>query len=195
MIHRGNINEQEILHLMRQKDPSAIKIIYSYYVDILSAVCSRYIICDEDVKDVLQDSFIKIFTSMDTFEYRGAGSIKAWLVRIVVNESLKFLKKNEKTDFLQYESDLPDAIDEDKDEPDARNVPSDLILDMIRLLPIGYRTVFNLFVFEKKSHKEIANLLNITESTSTSQFYRAKIMLAKWIKEYNKAAHERGMDK
>lgn len=195
MIHRGNINEQEILHLMRQKDPSAIKIIYSYYVDILSAVCSRYIICDEDVKDVLQDSFIKIFTSMDTFEYRGAGSIKAWLVRIVVNESLKFLKKNEKTDFLQYESDLPDAIDEDKDEPDARNVPSDLIFYMIRLLPIGYRTVFNLFVFEKKSHKEIANLLNITESTSTSQLYRAKKMLAKWIKEYNKAAYERGMDK
>ncbi len=195
MIHRGNINEQEILHLMRQKDPSAIKIIYSYYVDILSAVCSRYIICDEDVKDVLQDSFIKIFTSMDTFEYRGAGSIKAWLVRIVVNESLKFLKKNEKTDFLQYESDLPDAIDEDKDEPDARNVPSDLILDMIRLLPIGYRTVFNLFVFEKKSHKEIANLLNITESTSTSQLYRAKKMLAKWINEYNEAAYERGMDK
>lgn len=180
---------------MRQKDPSAIKIIYSYYVDILSAVCSRYIICDEDVKDVLQDSFIKIFTSMDTFEYRGAGSIKAWLVRIVVNESLKFLKKNEKTDFLQYESDLPDAIDEDKDEPDARNVPSDLILDMIRLLPIGYRTVFNLFVFEKKSHKEIANLLNITESTSTSQLYRAKKMLAKWINEYNEAAYERGMDK
>lgn len=195
MIHRGNINEQEILHLMRQKDPSAIKIIYSYYVDILSAVCSRYIICDEDVKDVLQDSFIKIFTSMDTFEYRGADSIKAWLVRIVVNESLKFLKKNEKTDFLQYESDLPDAIDEDMDEPDARNVPSDLILDMIRLLPIGYRTVFNLFVFEKKSHKEIANLLNITESTSTSQLYRAKKMLAKWINEYNEAAYERGMDK
>ena len=195
MIHRGNINEQEILHLMRQKDPSAIKIIYSYYVDILSAVCSRYIICDEDVKDVLQDSFIKIFTSMDTFEYRGVGSIKAWLVRIVVNESLKFLKKNEKTDFLQYESDLPDAIDEDMDEPDARNVPSDLILDMIRLLPIGYRTVFNLFVFEKKSHKEIANLLNITESTSTSQLYRAKKMLAKWINEYNEAAYERGMDK
>lgn len=195
MIHRGNINEQEILHLMRQKDPSAIKIIYSYYVDILSAVCSRYIICDEDVKDVLQDSFIKIVTSLNTFEYRGTGSIKAWLVRIVVNESLKFLKKNEKTDFLQYESDLPDAIDEDEDEADVRNIPCDLILDMIRLLPIGYRTVFNLFVFEKKSHKEIASLLNITESTSTSQFYRAKKMLAKWIKAYNEAAYERGMDK
>lgn len=195
MKHSGNINEQEILHLIRQNGSLAIKTIYSYYIEYLTAVCSRYVICDEDVKDVLQDSFVKIFTSLNTFEYRGAGSIKAWLVRIVVNESLKFLKKNEKTDFLQYESDLPDAIDEDEDEPDVKNIPSDLILDMIRLLPIGYRTVFNLFVFEKKSHKEIANLLNITESTSTSQFYRAKKMLAKWINEYNEAAYERGMDK
>lgn len=195
MKHSGNINEQEILHLIRQNGSLAIKTIYSYYIEYLTAVCSRYVICDEDVKDVLQDSFVKIFTSLNTFEYRGAGSIKAWLVRIVVNESLKFLKKNEKTDFLQYESDLPDAIDEDEDEPDVKNIPSDLILDMIRLLPIGYRTVFNLFVFEKKSHKEIANLLNITESTSTSQFYRAKKMLAKWIKDYSKAAYERGMDK
>lgn len=195
MIHSGNINEQEILHLIRQNQSSAIKTIYSCYIEHLTAVCSRYVICDEDVKDVLQDSFIKIVTSLNTFEYRGTGSIKAWLVRIVVNESLKFLKKNEKTDFLQYESDLPDAIDEDEDEADVRNVPVDLISDMIRLLPIGYRTVFNLFVFEKKSHKEIANLLNITESTSTSQLYRAKKMLAKWINEYNEAAYERGMDK
>lgn len=195
MTHSGNINEQEIFHLMRQNDSLAIKTIYSYYIEHLTAVCSRYVICDEDVKDILQDSFIKIFTSLNTFEYRGTGSIKAWLVRIVVNESLKFLKKNEKTDFLQYESDLPDTIDEDENEPDAKNIPSDLILNMIRLLPIGYRTVFNLFVFEKKSHKEIACLLNITESTSTSQFYRAKKMLAKWIKEYNKAAYERRMDK
>lgn len=184
MRNSGNIDEQEIVRLIRQGDEVAMKELYDCHIEYLTAVCSRYIICEEDIKDVLQDSFIKILTSIDRFEYRGQGSLKAWMTRVVVNESLKFLKKNERLNTIQYEWDLPDAIDEE-DEPDTRNVPASVVQEMIRQLPAGYRTVFNLYVFEQKSHKEIAALLNIKENTSASQLCRAKDMLAKRINEYN----------
>lgn len=180
MTHSGNDNERELVRLIQQGDASAMKTVYCRYIEYLTAVCSRYVIYDDDTRDVLQDSFIKIFTSIDKFEYRGEGSLKAWIVRIVINESLKFLKKNERFDVIQYEWDLPDAID----EPETDDIPASIIQNMIRQLPTGYRTVFNLYVFEEKSHKEIASILNIKESTSASQLHRAKDMLAKKIQEY-----------
>lgn len=180
MTHSGNDNERELVRLIQQGDASAMKTVYCRYIEYLTAVCSRYVIYDDDTRDVLQDSFIKIFTSVDKFEYRGEGSLKAWMVRIVINESLKFLKKNERFDVIQYERDLPDAID----EPETDDIPASIIQNMIRQLPAGYRTVFNLYVFEEKSHKEIASILNIKESTSASQLHRAKDMLAKKIQEY-----------
>ena len=102
--------------------------------------------------------------------------------RIAVNESLMYLRKKKKTDFVEYQDNLPDH--ENEEEPDVGRVPADVIQRMIGELPDGYRTVFNLFVFEDKSHKEIAGLLGITESTSASQFHRARKILAGKIKEY-----------
>ena len=113
------------------------------------------------------------------FDYRGEGSVKAWLHRIVVNDSLKYLRANGK---MKYVDDLPDVEDDVMDSlPD---VPVAVVAEMIKALPDGYRTVFNLFVFEKKSHREIAELLGIKEDSSASQFFRARAMLAKKIKEY-----------
>lgn len=180
--------EKELLEKMICGDMSAMKEFFDTYSGCLTAVCSRYISNQDDVKDVLQDSFIKILKSIKQFEYRGTGSLRAWSSRIVVNESLKFLKENEKMNLVSTTScDLPDVTDDD--DADFDDVPTSTIMSMIRSLPPGYRTVFNLFIFEEKSHKEIAAILNISENTSASQLHRAKSMLAKQISEYRTVKH------
>lgn len=154
---------------------------YDRYAGYLTAVCSRYVVDRADVKDILQEAFVKIFQSLDRFEYRGEGSVRAWVSRIVVNDSLKSLKTSSRLSFVD---DLPD-IPED-DEPSLPQIPPAVIQEMIKALPDGYRTVFNLFVFEKKSHREIASMLGIKEDSSASQFFRARALLAKNIKNYLK---------
>lgn len=186
MLYSGNNPEIKLLEQIRLGDKKAMKELYCHYSGYLNAVCSRYIACDEDVRDVLQESFIKIFGSIDKFCYKGDGSLKAWMSKIAVNESLTLLNKKEKLAIVQYESDIPDTIDDNDDDegPDTGDIPVRAIQAMIRKLPTGYRTVFNLYVFEGKSHKEIAEMLNLKESSSASQLHRAKALLAKMIQEY-----------
>jgi len=178
----GNeLTELELLKLARSGDPDGTRSFYDRYAGYLTAVCSRYVVDRADVKDILQEAFVKIFQSLDRFEYRGEGSVRAWVSRIVVNDSLKSLKTSSRLSFVD---DLPD-IPED-DEPSLPQIPPAVIQEMIKALPDGYRTVFNLFVFEKKSHREIASLLGIKEDSSASQFFRARALLAKNIKNYLK---------
>ena len=175
-------NEEQLLNLVKQGDPMAMRTVYATYVRYLAAICSRYIINDEDVKDVLQDSFLKIFSSITSFEYRGKGSLKGWITRITVNETLKFLQKNNRFEFVEISEQEHDKPDE---EPDVDALPLSVLFQLIRELPDGYRTIFNLYVIENKSHKEIAKLLDIKESTSASQLHRAKSLLATKIRRYN----------
>ncbi|WES96490.1 RNA polymerase sigma factor [Chryseobacterium arthrosphaerae] len=174
--------EQILAERLLKKEEAAWKELFGAYSGNLVYVCSRYITEKEDAHDVLQNSFIKMFRSIESFEYRGNGSLRAWITRIVVNESLKYIRQN--SDFksaveVEELSDIPE-----EEEPDFEEIPKDDIMNMIRLLPEGYRTVFNLYVFEKKSHKEIAGLLGIAENSSASQFHRAKAMLVQKIKEF-----------
>ena len=181
------INERQLIDAVIHGEPSAIRLLYDRYIGILTAVCMRYIINSEDVKDVLQDSFLKILSSMARFEYRGEGSLKAWMIRVVVNESISFLRQKERLELLVPDDALPDQMEEE--EPEDGDVPPDVIMELIRRLPPGYRTVFNLYVFEHKSHKEIAQLLHIKENSSASQFFRAREILAKGILDYKQKNH------
>ena len=167
---------------VRRQDKTAMKMLYDRYVGYLTAVCARFIPDDDDVKDILQEAFIKAFQSMDRFSWRGEGSLKAWLTRIVVNDSLKALRRKKP---LSLTATIAESVEEE--EPAFEAVPLPVIQGMIRQLPDGYRTVFNLFVFEDKSHKEIASLLGIKENSSASQLFHAKALLARWIKDYIKA--------
>lgn len=108
-------NEEQLLNLVKQGDPMAMRTVYATYVRYLAAICSRYIINDEDVKDVLQDSFLKIFSSITSFEYRGKGSLKGWITRITVNETLKFLQKNNRFEFVEISEQEHDKPDEEPD--------------------------------------------------------------------------------
>ena len=177
----NDLSELELLKLVRSGDSSGMRLFYERYVGYLTAVCSRYVVDRSDVKDILQEAFIKIFKGLESFEYRGEGSVRAWASRIVVNDSLKSLKAASRLTFVD---DLPD-IPED-DAPSFPELPPAVVQEMIKALPDGYRTVFNLFVFEKKSHREIASLLGIKEDSSASQFFRARAMLAKKIKAHLK---------
>ena len=175
--------EHELLNLIKNGDRSAMADLYRLYIGFLTALCSRYIIDREEMKDTLQNSFIKIFSSLDRFQYRGPGSLKAWMSRIVVNESLKTLYGHQKDN--KFKEDFKADLQESEDDiPQTDDIPAHIIQEMIKELPDGYRTVFNLFVFEEMSHREIAEILGITESTSASQFHRARNILAKKIKDY-----------
>ncbi len=174
--------EKENILLVKQGDASAMRSLYDQHIGYLTAVCSRYIVNEDDVKDVLQESFIKIFTSMGKFEYRGKGSVKAWLTKVVVNESLAFLKRSNRMELVYPEQELPDLPEEEA--PDITDISQDEIQKMVQQLPKGYRTVFCLYVFEHKSHKEIASLLDIKADTSASQLHKAKVMLARSINDY-----------
>ena len=162
--------------------------LYDSSVGYLAGVCRRYVADDDDVKDLLQNAYIKIFKQIGKFEYRGEGSLRAWMTRIVVNDSLKFLKPKRKFFPLgPVDEDRIDGVLLEDPGPDALSgIPLEELLKMIRSLPPGYRTVFNLFVFEEKSHKEIASILGIKENSSASQLFHAKAMLARLVNEYNK---------
>lgn len=138
----------------------------------------------EVAQDVLHDGFLNIFRSFSQFTYKGEGSLKAWLTRIMVNEALGYLRKKASTNQEVIVEELPDVIDGDED--DFEQIPQSVLMQFIKELPDGYRTVFNLYVLEEKGHKEIAEMLGITEHTSSSQLYRAKTLLMKKINDYRK---------
>lgn len=143
----------------------------------MMGVCLRYVNDRETARDLLQDGFVKVFTSMDS--YSGAGSFEGWMRKIFVNCALEYLRKS---DVLRESTDLDNTAE--LIQPDSSVISSMSAAELMTLvheLPTGFRTVFNLFAIEGYSHKEISEMLNITESTSRSQFTRAKQMLQKRI--------------
>ncbi len=172
-----NIDEARLVELVQRRDSAAMRELYDRHIRYLTAVGGRYV-DDDTLRDVLQESFVKIFSSISSFEYRGEGSLRAWMTRIVVNVALSHLRG-------AISSSSIDSIElPAEEEPDVGHVPIEVIHRMIRSLPTGYRTVFNLYVFEQRSHREIAALLGIGENSSASQLHRAKAILAKQINEY-----------
>lgn len=180
----GSNRELQILKRFSRGDASAMDMLYAEYADYLTGVCCRYISNEDDRKDVLQEAFIKIFTSIGSFNYRGEGSLKAWAARIVVNESLQYLRQQCRWTPVDSDAPLPDQTDEEPPDPD---ISEDRLVELIQQLPPGYRAVFNLFAIDGLSHKEIAQQLGITPATSASQYFKARAMLARMIKnEKNK---------
>ena len=125
---------------------------------------------------------MKAFRSFGQFQYKVEGSLRAWLTRIMINGALEALRKRNMLNEQPIDT-LPDDIEE---EEDLELIPQSVLMQFIQELPAGYRAVFNLYVFEDKSHKEIAEILGITEHTSSSQFFRAKKLLMKKVSDYIK---------
>jgi RNA polymerase sigma-70 factor (ECF subfamily) len=136
----------------------------------------------ESARDLLHDGFIRVLTQISS--YKGEGSFEGWMRRIFVNSALEnYRREKQKNRFLEeYGFMHANTTETPEDELlDIENIPREEVLEMIRELPPGYRTVFNLFIFEEMSHREIAQLLGINEAASRSQFFRAKTILQKRI--------------
>ncbi len=170
------MNELTLIEEIRKGNRQAMQQLYSMTVRYLVGVAQRYISYQEDIKDVLQESYIQIYGNIGGFTAEDSKKLKAWMSRIVVNKCIDHLRKQQ---LWQTDNELPDIPDED--EVDVSAVQAELLHRLIRQLPTGYRTILNLYVFEQKSHKEIAELLGIKEKTSSSQYHRAKELLRKLI--------------
>ena len=177
------MNELELSERCRQGDNRARKELYEQYAGRMLGVCLRYAGDRDMAQDLVHDGFLKIFDSFDKFTWRGEGSLRAWMERVMVNTALQFLRKND----VMNQTTALDEVPETYEEPDASAVeaiPQKVLMQFINELPAGYRTVFNLYTFEDKSHKEIAQMLGINEKSSASQLFRAKSVLAKKVKEW-----------
>jgi len=175
------MTEEVILEGCLRNDSVAQRELYNTYSPKMLAVCFRYVHSREDAEDMLQEAFIKVFTQLRTFENRG--SFEGWIRRIVVHTCINTLKKNKK--FNESVDLIHAASISIREETVPAVVQVKQIVDCIRSLPIGYRTVLNLFAIEGYSHREIAQLLDIEESTSRSQFTRAKGMLEELLIKKN----------
>ena len=179
------MTEQEIVNGVKNHDRQAMHEMYGLLAGYAMATAKRYLTSDDDCHDVLQECFLRAFSRIDDFDYRGEGSLRAWMMRIVANESINVLKLRSRITFTdEFNEDIVDS------SPDVTQVPPGEINRMIASLPTGYRIVFNQFVFEHKSHKEIAQTLGIKENSSASQLLRAKRLLAKMINDYKRRHDE-----
>lgn len=171
------MNEKQLIESCRKGDRIGQKELYNRFARKMMGVCYRYVNDKETASDLLQDGFVKVFSSLES--YSGKGSFEGWIRKIFVNTALEFLRK---TDVLRDATDLDNTAE--LVQPDSSVISSmtaDELMQLVHELPPGFRTVFNLFAIEGYSHKEIAELMNITESTSRSQFTRARQMLQKRV--------------
>lgn len=178
---------EELVEGCRAGDQTARKTLYTLYAQSMLALCYRYTGDLDEAHDVLHDGFIKLFTH---FTYRGECSLATWVRQVMISQAIDYLRHKKKFgNLIVNEEQLPDIPDEAEVAQTGSQLSEEQLMAFVAQLPEGCRTVFNLYVFEEKSHKEIAALLHIKEHTSTSQLHRAKTLLAKRIKEY--WAHER----
>ena len=177
-------DELKLVEGCRKGDADARKQLYTLYAEQMLAVCYRYTGNLDDAHDVLHDGFIKIFTH---FSFRGDGALKSWMYKVMSAQAIDFMRRKNASGLMLMDSEeLPDLLDVDEKAvmEEARGIDEETLMHMVAQLPEGCRMVFNLFVFEDKSHKEIAELLHIQPETSKSQFRYAKKLLATKIKQY-----------
>ena len=168
-----------------REDRTAQQALFRRYAAPMLGVCRRYARHGMEAEDLLQDAFIRVFNKMHT--YRGEGSLEGWIRRLVVNVAIRNYRKSS---FQREEIGLPDYEREGQDPTALDHLSAEEIRGEIDRLPEGYRVVFNLFAVEGYSHREIAELLDCTESTSRSQLRKARLALQARIEKPEKKRHE-----
>jgi RNA polymerase sigma factor (sigma-70 family) len=168
-IFGGNNEEDRMVKGCVKGQPQHQEALYNKYYRKMFGVCLRYAPDRETAEDILQDSFVKVFKNIGSYE--GKGSLEGWIRRVVVNTALELLRKKAS---MYPVVDLDQAVQTDSGWDIVSSLSEQEILKMVQALPVGYRTVFNLYAIEGYSHKEIAEQLNISEGTSKSQLARAR---------------------
>ena len=178
------MESQQLIAACKKQDINAQRELYETYAPRMMGLCLKYCKDYDAAQDLLHDGFIKVFTQIK--KYSGRGSFEGWMRKVFVNTVLEHFRK-EKNNFLMI-SDIEESQVEVSDENLERLLNDDIteeaLLNMIQQMPTGYRTVFNLYVFEDMTHKEIAEKLGIKENASRSQFSRAKSYLKNKVSGY-----------
>lgn len=181
MFKQKTYHETDLIEGCVKQDRLCQQKLYALYHKKFYAICLRYTKEIEEAEDMLQEGFVKIFFNIKQFT--GSGSFEGWMKRIIINTAIEFYRKKvimyPVTDFEPEEGTSPEG------EVQIELQANDL-LKMIHELPTGYRTVFNLYAIEGYSHKEIAEMLGISEGTSKSQLARARVILQQQVNDLNK---------
>jgi len=174
---------QDLIAGCKRKDTWAQKKLYELYAPAMLGVCVRYIDEKEAARDILHEGFIKIFTKIES--YSGAGSFDGWMRKIFVMSALEYLRSSKALgSIISLES--CDEVADDNNTSAVQQLSAEEIVRCINELPSGCRTVFNLYAVEEYSHAEIAQMLNIQEASSRSQFARARQILQTKIRNLYK---------
>ncbi len=168
-----NTSNQQLIQLCLQGKQKAQRALYDQYAVRMYRVCWRYLRNEQDTEEVLANGFVKVFKNLEKVEYRDDRSFEAWIKRIMVNESLMHLRKRKSFTLIS----ISDAPPVESNVPTDSNLATEDIYALIFRLPVGYRTIFNLYAIEGYSHKEIAEQLGISVNTSKSQLSKARAML------------------
>jgi RNA polymerase sigma-70 factor (ECF subfamily) len=171
------MNTSELVKEAKQGSTAAQKCLFDLFGEKMLLVCQRYVKNPEDAEELLLDGFYKFFTKISAFNYQGDAALYSWLKRIMINECLMFLRAKNVFTIVTEATAEEIALQEEA----LDNLSAEEIFKLIVQLPVGYRTVFNLYAIEGMNHGEIAELLNISEGTSRSQFSKAKILLQKLL--------------
>lgn len=169
----------ELIREAKRGSTAAQKCLFDRLADNMLLLCRRYVKSREDAEEILLDGFYKFFKNLPAFNYRGEPALYAWLKRIMVNECLMFLRK--KNVFTIVTESVAEEIA--LAEEALGNLSAAEIFNLVVQLPVGYRTVFNLYVIEGMDHKEIAGMMGISEGTSKSQLSKARSLLQKMLSQ------------
>lgn len=180
------MDEAQMIEGCRSKHSKSQKLLFDSYANAMLIVCTRYVKNTADAEELMLTGFYKFLTQIDRFIYNGPGSIAPWLRKIMVNECLMFLRK--KGQLILVDDKTAEQVSVAEEASEGLNAEE--LFRCITELPAGYRTVFNLYVIEEMSHKEIAAMLGISEGTSKSQLNKARLSLQNIIKKRN-GYHER----
>ena len=171
-------NEKGLIQACVRRERWAQKVLYEEYYSRVMGVCLRYATDEEEALDILHEGFIKVFRHVG--KYKPGTSLSAWIRRIMVNTAIDYYRKNSR----RRTEDMDEAYDISTNDPDAiSRCTEQEILEAIQELTPSYRAVFNLYVIEGYAHKEIAELLDITESTSRSNLVKARLKLKEILSE------------
>lgn len=167
---------QQLIEQCARGNAFAQRRLYDLYVNRLYRVSLRYVRYEPEAEEVLMTAFLKVFQHLPSFSYRDDNGFEAWLRRVVVNEALLHLRANRSLPLFQPQEEETVDLVADATFSDGE-LDAEAIYELIRSLPPGYRTVFNLFALEGYSHREIAEQLGISENTSKSQLSKARALL------------------
>lgn len=187
MTLRHKLTAENLLEGCKRKERKAQELLYQALASKMLGVCVRYAKDSFEAEDILQSGFIKVFQKVS--EFRGDGSFEGWIRRIMVNTAIEVYRKNQRSLNVV---DIDQVFDEPQTMFDMSGLETKDLLKLIKQLPGGYRLVFNMYVIEGYSHKEIGEQLNISEGASKSQLSRARALLREKIVKmegYNYETH------